>query len=129
MRAEWMIPALTAGYFSAQISVDYIGVPLNVIVACILGTYSSFSVGERVEPRSAMFKLSVGCVIMGAAFTAICTAAIEHWTEFKMIPGLQAGLGAGVSFITRFFLPWLADVVRHGKWLDWVPFLRKSSGE
>lgn len=129
MRAEWIIPTLAAAIWTPQISVDYIGVPLNVIVACILGTYSSFSVGDRVEPRTKMFQLSVACVFMGAAFTAIANAAITHWTEMQMTPGLQAGVGAAVSFMTRFFLPWLADVVRHGKWLSWIPFFRKSSGE
>ena len=129
MRVEWAIPTLIAAFWTPQITVDYIGVPLNVIVACILGTYSSFSVGERVEPRKRMFQLSVACVLMGAAFTGICNAAIAHWLEMEMTPGLQAGMGAAVSFMTRFFLPWLADVVAQGKWLSWIPFFRTKSGE
>lgn len=126
MRAEWVIPPLVASFFTPEISVAYIGVPLNVIVACILGAYSSFSVGEKVEPRRRMFNLFVACVFMGAAFTAICNAGISHWLEMDMTAGLQAGVGAAVSFITRFFLPWLADVVSQGKWLSWIPFFRKS---
>ena len=126
MRAEWVIPPLVASIFTPDISVAYIGVPLNVIVACVLGAYSSFSVGEKVEPRKRMFNLFVACVFMGAAFTAICNAGISHWLKMEMTAGLQAGMGAAVSFITRFFLPWLADVVSQGKWLSWIPFFRKS---
>lgn len=129
MRAEWVIPTLAAAIWTPEISVEYIGVPLNVVVACILGAYSSFSVGEQITPRAAMFKLSIACVLMGAAFTGITNAAISHWTEVEMTAGLQAGMGAAVSFMTRFFLPWLADVVSKGKWLNWIPFIRKTPGE
>lgn len=126
MKLELALVAATVPFaFGPQISVAYIGVPLNVIVACVLGTYSSFSVGEKVEPRSRMWRLYVACVFMGAAFTAIANASIEHWLHMAMTPGLQAGIGAFVSFCTRFFLPWLADVVSQGKWLSWFPFGRK----
>lgn len=129
MRAEWAVPTLVAAIWTPEISVNYIGVPLNVVVACILGAYSSFSVGEKVSTRAAMFKLFVACVLMGAAFTAITNAGITFWLKLEMTAGLQAGVGAAVSFMTRFFLPWLADVVGEGKWLSWIPFIRKSPGE
>ena len=117
---------LVASILSPQISVQFVGVPLNVLVACALGTYASFSVGESVEPRSKMWQVAIASIIMGAAFTGIANAAIKHCLDMEMTPGLHAGLGAAVSFITRFHLPWLADVVRNGKWLSWIPFLRKE---
>lgn len=117
---------LTASIFSPQVSVQFVGVPLNVLVACALGTYASFSVGESVTPRSKMWSVATASIIMGAAFTSIANAAIKYWLNLEMTPGLHAGLGAALSFVTRFALPWLADVVRNGKWLSWLPFVRKD---
>ena len=121
--AVWI--GLVATIFTPQVSVQFVGVPLNVLVACALGTYASFSVGGSVSPRSKMWQLAVACVIMGASFTSIANAVILHWLHMTMTPGLHAGLGAALSFVTRFALPWLADVVRNGKWLSWIPFLNK----
>lgn len=113
--------------FTRDITVDYIGVPFNLLVACFIGAICSFSVGTRVEPRSKMWGLLAACLFMGAAFTAVTNAAIEYFMELNMTPAAQAGMGCIVSFVTRFFLPWLADVVAHGKWLAWIPFIRNRS--
>lgn len=115
---------IASAQFTRNISVAYVGVPLNVLVACAIGAFCSFSFSDRVEPRSRMWGLFIACWFMGAAFTACVNAALVHWLNMTMTDGLQAGLGAVVSFITRFFLPWLADVVKNGKWLSWVPFGR-----
>jgi hypothetical protein len=122
---------ITSVNFTRDVTVAYIGVPLNVLVACFIGAYCSFSVGDKVTPRSTMWGLLVACLFMGGAFTAVVNAAITHFMHMELLDGVQAGIGAIVSFITRFFLPWLADVVQHGKWIDWIPWVNKfrSKGE
>lgn len=112
--------------FTRDFTVAYIGVPVNVLVACALGTFCSFSFGDKVEPRRQMYGLFVASMLMGAAFTALCNTALVHFLGMAMTDALHAGLGAVVSFVTRFFLPWLVDVVKHGKWLSWIPFLRSE---
>jgi hypothetical protein len=112
--------------FTRDVSVAYIGVPLNVLVACAIGAFCSFSFSDRIEKRGTMVSLFVACLCMGAAFTALCNAALVHWLGLTMTDGLQAGLGAVVAFITRFFLPWLVDVVKNGKWLSWIPFIGRG---
>lgn len=109
-----------------DITVAYIGVPVNVLIACALGAFCSFSFAEKVDSRRQLWGLFVACMLMGAAFTAIVNAALVHWWELVMTDALHAGLGAAVSFVTRFFLPWLVDVVKHGKWLLWIPFLNRG---
>lgn len=112
--------------FSPDITVPYLGVPLNVIVACAAGAYSSFSFGKKVEPRSAMFKLFFACVFMGCAFTAIANAMVRFWFEgFEITDGVQAGMGAILSCLTRFIIP--AIIARIDPWLDKIPFLKKES--
>lgn len=107
-------------------TVAYIGVPANVLVACAVGAFCSFSFGDKVEPRGRLWRLFMASLLMGAAFTAICNAALQHFLHMEMTAGLHAGLASVVSFITRFFLPWLIDVVSHGKWLSWLPFNRSG---
>ena len=112
--------------WTRDITVAYTGVPVNLLVACLIGAFCSFSVAEKVEPRRKMWGLLIACLFMGAAFTAIANAAVHHWLEMEMTQALQAGMATVISFVTRFALPWIADVARNGKWLSWIPFFRKS---
>ena len=107
---------------------DFI-VPVNVWIACAAGAYSSFSFGEPVEPRSKMLQLFVACIIMGAAWTALVNWGISFATDgsTSIVGGAQAGLGAVISCLARFFIPEI--IKRIGPWLDKIPFLRKRQGE
>lgn len=109
-----------------DITVAYIGVPLNVLVACAIGAFCSFSFSDKIAARRSMFAMFFTCWFMGAAFTAIVNASLAHWFAMEMTDGLQAGMGAVVSFITRFFLPSLAEAVRKGKWISWIPIIRRD---
>lgn len=110
--------------FTRDVSIAYTGVPLNVLVACAIGAFCSFSFSDKIEERGQMFRLFLACLFMGAAFTAITNAALLHWMGLTMTDGLHAGLGAVVAFVTRFFLPWFVDVLKKGKWISWLPFMR-----
>ncbi len=109
-----------------DITVAYIGVPLNVLVACAIGAFCSFSFSDKIDARRSMFAMLFTCWFMGAAFTAIVNASLANWFAMEMTDGLQAGMGAVVSFITRFFLPSLAEAVRKGKWISWIPIIRRD---
>jgi hypothetical protein len=113
-------------FITRDVSVAYVGVPLNVLVACAIGAYCSFSFGDRVEPRSRMAGVFLASWFMGASMTALVNSAIKHWLQMEMTDGLQAGLGAFVAFCARFFLPWLVDVIKTGKWLSWIPFVGRG---
>ena len=117
---------LAASILSLQISVQFVGVPLNVLVACAIGAFCSFSFSDKIDTRRRMFAMFFTCWFMGAAFTAIVNASLAHWFAMEMTDGLQAGMGAVVSFITRFFLPSLAEAVRKGKWISWIPIIRRD---
>lgn len=114
---------------SPSITSGYIGSPVNVIVACAAGAYASFSWGDPVTPRSKMFQLWFSCLIMGAAFTGLTSWGIEHFMKATLTDGAQAGLGAVVSWSTKFWLPWLAERLKSGDWVSLIPFFRKKSGE
>lgn len=108
------------------VTIAYVGVPLNVLVACAIGSYCSFSFSERIEKRNAMFTMFLTCLFMGAAFTSVVNAMLVHYGNMTMTDGLQAGSGAIVSFVTRFTLPWLVTTIKTGQWVDWIPFLRRK---
>lgn len=125
----WAVTA--ASGITREITVAYTGVTANVLVACMIGTYCGFCWGDPVKPRSKMFALAVATTFMGAAITGITNTVIRHTTDVEMTDGLQAATGALISCLTRFFLTWLIDMVRTGKWLEYVPFLnrKKQNGE
>lgn len=117
---------LASFHFTRDISVAYIGVPLNVLVACAIGAFCSFSFSDKVEPRRRMWGLFIACMLMGAALTACVNAALAHWMSLQMTDGVQAGVAAVTSFVTRFFLPWLVEVIKTGRWLSWIPILGRG---
>lgn len=121
------VAVVTAG-FTRDVSIAYIGIPLNLLVPCALGTYAAFNVGKPIAPRRAMWGYALACIIMGAAFTSVVTEVVHHFSpERSLLPGTQAGIAASVSYITKFALPWLADAVAKGKWLTWIPFFKGRS--
>lgn len=102
-------------------------VPFNVVVGCIAGAYASFSFGDKVEPRSKMFNLWFACVIMGVAITAVANGIIGYCFEgFQLTSGVQVGIGAIVSCLTRFVLPAFIEQIK--PWLAnlRIPFLHKN---
>jgi hypothetical protein len=130
MRFDAVVAAFAGSLalITRDISVAYIGVPLNVLVACAAGAYSSFSFGDKVEPRGRMFRLFFACIFMGCALTALTQSAIAHWMKLDLTDGAQAGMGAVIACLTRFWIPSLIGFIKDGTWVEWVPFLRKRSG-
>lgn len=118
---------VAASVLTPDMTASYLGVPVNVLVACTAGAYCSFSFGDKVEPRSRMFQLFFACIIMGCAVTALSIGALQHWVTTAPIPDtVQAGIGAVVAFATRFFWPPVVDGLRHGRWIEWLPFVKKK---
>lgn len=113
--------------FTPEVTVAFLGVPFNVVVACGLGAYASFSFGEQVKPRSRMLNVFIASVIVGCALTSITNASISHFLNVELLPGVRAGMGALVSCLSRFIIP--AVIERIPNWLDRIPFLRKGKGE
>jgi len=122
------VAAITsASIFTPEFTLGYLGVPFNVLVACILGTYSGFGFGDKVEPRSKVVHLFVACVIMGCFWTALAEHAIQYCFEVELKRGVLAGLGGVISCMARFFIPEM--IKRIGPWLDKIPVIGKKAGE
>lgn len=116
--------------FPLAASVAFIGVPLNVLVACAAGAYSSFSFGDKVEPRGRMFQLFFACLFMGSALTGIANSSVEHWLHYTLTDGGQAGMGAVIACLTRFWLPSVIGFIKDGTWVEWIPYINKrKSGD
>lgn len=100
---------------------------LSLIVACSAGAYASFSFTKGTETRIQLFNLFTACVIMGAAMTVIVFGLLEHFQPKMVISDtFRAGVGALVSFIGRYLLPWMAETFRSGAWVNWLPFVQKN---
>ena len=119
--------AVITAEFTRDVSIAYIGIPLNLLVPCALGTYAAFNVGKPITPRRAMWGYALACIIMGAAFTSVTTEVVQYFLQKTPLPGTKAGIAATVSYIAKFALPWLADTAAKGKWLTWIPFFKGRS--
>lgn len=119
---------LWAGFvFDPKITVAWVGVPINVLFACAVGTAAAFAIGDKIESRRKLWGVSLTSWLMGALITGLTQYLLAYFMDgMVLIDGAAAGLGALVSFITRFWLPWLAEVVSKGKWLAWIPFFKKT---
>lgn len=113
-----------------EFTTQFVGVPVNQIVAAVLGTAASFGVpnGYRPKERAEMWMLAMCCVVMGCGLTVLVNEGLEVWRGKVLLQGSRAGMTVVISFLARFFLPWVTDVVSTGKWVKWVPFLNKSEG-
>lgn len=109
-----------------DITVPYIGVPMNILIACSIGSMCSFGYGEPVKPRSKMFAAVATSILMGGAFTGFVDALLHHFAGMEMLDGAAASLGAIVSFAMRPFLPWAFDTLRRGRWVRMIPFFRRN---
>jgi len=119
---------LWAGFvFDPRITVGWVGVPINVAFACAVGLAAALAIGEKIETRGKLWAVALTSWLMGCLLTGLTQFLLAYFMDgMVLIDGAAAGLGAIVSFITRFWLPWLAEVVSKGKWLAWIPFFKKS---
>lgn len=112
---------------SAAISVDYIGVPINVLVACAAGSYAGFAFAPKIEERSRMFQVFAACLLLGAAFTGALDWGVQEFTEWELRKGTLSAFGAILSALMRYIMPEI--IKRLGLWMDKVPFLNKKEQE
>lgn len=127
MKTDTLLAGLLAAgmTLTKDVTVDWIGVPVNVLFCCFVGSLMSFGIPDKSKLGPKQFWITVAmCVSMGAGFTAICNAVVGHFTTIEMTSGFQAGIGLVVSFTMRFALPWMADAISKGRWLKWIPIFR-----
>lgn len=117
----WLLSGLTR-----DMTIAYVGVPFNLIVAVAFGACCSLGIeDEPIKPRSKFYTIMAMSVFMGCTFTALVIAILSHF-ELKMLDGTQAGVGGVVGFIMRPGLPWLYNTIKTGRWVRLVPFFRRN---
>lgn len=117
--------------FDRNITSIYLFAPINVLVACAIGTYCAFAwEKDPITDRKKMWRLAFACFFMGTAFTVITNALLGFFVEgLHMSDGLQSAIGAVVSYVTRSALPWLRDTAESGSWVNYIPLFRKRDSE
>lgn len=112
-----------------NITIDYVGVPANVLVACIFGTFAGFGFSDRLDsiPRRRQVQLFIGCVLMGCAFTGTVDWLVGELTDMEVKPGVLASMGAILSCVMPTLIPEILK--RLGPWLDRIPFLKPKQDD
>ena len=109
-----------------DITIAYVGVPFNLIVAVAFGACCSLGIeDDPIKPRSKFYTIMFMSVFMGCVFTALANAVLGHF-GLEMKEGTQAGVGGIVGFIMRPLLPWLYTTIKTGRWVRLVPFFRRN---
>ena len=110
-----------------DITIPYVGVPFNLLVAVAFGAMCSLGIeDEAIKPRSKLFTIMFMSVFMGCTFTALVNALLSHFLGLVMLEGTQAGVGGIVGFVMRPGLPWLYTTIKTGRWVRLVPFFKRN---
>ena len=132
--ALWRVAAtitpsvVAAPAFNVDITVPYIGVPVNVIVGAVAGTIAGFAFAPKEESRSTLFKLSFLSVVFACAATALVEGGVKHWLHAEVEVKYLAALATMIALLSRFLIP--AITKRVPGWLDRVPFIgSQNKGE
>jgi hypothetical protein len=115
----------TAAVSYIDISIPYIGVPLNVVVAAIGGTIAGFAWSEKVEARKKVFGIAFACVISACAMTWIAGMLARHFWGIKVDTRDLAPLAIIFALFGRQWIPAVQSHV--DPWLSSIPFINKAS--
>lgn len=128
MLKELTLAAGAVAYgITRDITIPYVGVPFNLLIAVAFGAICSLGIEDEViAPRSKLFTIMCMSVFMGCTFTALVNAILAHF-GLVMLEGTQAGVGGIVGFIMRPLLPWLYTTVKTGRWVRLIPFFRRNN--
>jgi hypothetical protein len=114
----------TAAVSYVDVSVPYIGVPLNVVVAAIGGTIAGFAWSDRMRSRRQVFGTAFGSVLAACAMTWILGMLAKHFWHMSVEVRDLAPLAIIIALFGRRWIPAVND--RIGPWLDNIPFINKS---
>lgn len=129
MNAEAIVrgAALGAGAATSYINITmpYLGVPLNVVVAAALGVLAGMAWDERELTRKQQSKMAVGLMFVACATTALITFVAPHW-HWSVDARAMAPLALVIAAFGPKWMPAVND--RIGPWLDKIPFFGKKGG-
>lgn len=98
--AAWL-GALTVSAVN-NISVPFVGVPLNVVGVAAFGAIISFAWGEPVKERKKLYMFAVASTFVAATFVAVVPTMMGWgWVT----PKLQAPFAGLMAAVMRFAVP------------------------
>ncbi len=127
MRIE-TIAVAAAGFAFSSITVEIVGVPLNVLIACGIGSFCSILAHDKLK-KGRLIPMFVLGVVMGAAFTGLAQWLVTTFIGKVITSSMLASMGIIVSFLTPFVLPSLIASARSGSWLAYIPFINRKKGD
>ena len=101
-----------------QITNPYLGVPVNVVIMAIFGSFVAMSIADPIEPRKKMWFLVMASAFIGVlSVTLLPHVPLMSWTT--NVP--QPVMGGLCGFISRWAIPPIIEVIP-----TWVRFFRKG---
>jgi hypothetical protein len=92
----------------ADITTKYIGVPMPVVIAAVIGALAGIALGDPIEPRKKLFTHAFAYTVLGAVTTVLLPLAMG----WKLDPAPQACLAVAASSLMRWVWPAITERVK-----------------
>lgn len=110
------------GAISPEVSVPYLGVPINVVVAASAGAVAGFAFAGKLESRLRVFQVAFASVVLGCAITTLLELYMTYKLGWEVETRALPAIALIVACVARWLVP--AVIERIGPWLDSLPFVK-----
>lgn len=119
--AALLVPSASSPMFNMDITVPYIGVPVNVVVGAVAGAISGFAFSPPEESRKKLFQTALVSVVFACSVVALAEGVMRYKFGWQVESKYLAALAVLLSLMGRFLVP--AIIKRLPGWLDKLPFV------
>jgi ABC-type sulfate transport system permease subunit len=119
-----VVPPASSSLFTMDLTVPFIGVPVNVVVGACAGAISGFAFAQPEESRKKLFQTAMVSVVFACSVVALAEGVTRYWFHWDVESKYLAALAVLLSLLGRFIVP--AVIERLPGWLDKLPFTRSS---
>jgi hypothetical protein len=115
------VPPASSPWFNVDITVPYIGVPVNVVVGACAGAISGFAFSTPEESRKKLFQTALVSVTFACSVVSLAEGVVRYQFGWNVETKYLAALAVLLSLLGRFLVP--AIIKRLPGWLDKLPFV------
>lgn len=117
-------PHLSSAMLHMDVTVPFIGQPVNVLVGACAGAVCGIGLAKPQESRRDLFWTALISVAFAVSTAAMVEGAVKFWFKTEIETKYLAALALMIALLGRKIVP--AVIERLPGWLDKVPFFRNS---
>lgn len=96
-----------------DLSVPFLGVPLNVVTVAAFGSIVSFAWGQPIKERKKLYMYALASTFLAATFVAVVPYMMGwEWVKPELQPPFAGLMAAGMRFMVPPFVDAIPEVIR-----------------